>query len=87
VEALTITHGEIMEALAAAQRDAPDDAVTVTELVEATGLHRNRVLAALKAIHAKGQLRAHRKWIDGIDGRRTHVPAYTLVASPKKRRG
>jgi DNA-binding transcriptional ArsR family regulator len=82
VEALTITHADILDALAAATA-APEGAATVIELAEASGMSIRSVRAALAKLAQKGQLITHRVERPRIDGQRGLVPAYTLLAPPK----
>lgn len=81
-DALTITHAEIMDALAAAST-APEGAATVAELVATTGYAEKRVRDALRSFAAAGRLGVHRVIRTGIDGRQTPVPAYTVKPAPR----
>ena len=74
---LVVTEADLLEALASAS-DAPEDARTVQQMADETGLHAWRIQKALRALHAQGRLQAHRVPHVGIDGRRGMIPAYTI---------
>jgi predicted transcriptional regulator len=78
--AIAITQNEVIEALAAAVRAATGDGMTVSEMVEATGWPRSKVLKALKTLRAQGMLRTQEVWRESIDGRTRPVPGYRIVA-------
>lgn len=79
---IIVTEADLLDALATAST-APEDAKTAHEMARETGLALWAVQKALRALHAEGRLRAHRKPHVGIDGRRGLVPAYTIL--PKRR--
>jgi alkylated DNA nucleotide flippase Atl1 len=81
-----ITEAEILEALAVANA-GPSDARTLNEIAAASGIGERRVHRALLAFKAEGRLSVHRVTREGIDGRRTSVPGYTITPAPKRKRG
>lgn len=80
---MTITEAELLEALSDAQRNQPEGQ-TVTELADATGVHRRRVLQALRAFQKQNRLQVRQAHRLGINGRAQPVPVYTIL--PKKKR-
>lgn len=75
----TITTGELLEALAAAARgNVPEDARTVNELSEASGVSIRRVRAALALLNRVGRLESFQVVRPALDGRASRVPAYTI---------
>lgn len=81
---VAITEAELLDAIAEkAGKQGPDEARTVQELCEATGMKHVRVLAALKVFGKQGRLIVHRVHRAAIDGTLRPVPAYTVA--PKKR--
>lgn len=81
--AISVTESELLEALTSAQRAGPDGQ-TATELAEATGVGRRRVLDALRAFQKEGRLQVRQAHRLGINGRAQPVPVYTIL--PKKKR-
>jgi len=79
----SITANELLEALASAQREQPDGQ-TVTEMAEATGVNRRKVLDALRVIQKEGRLQVRQAHRIGINGRAQPVPVYTIL--PRKKR-
>lgn len=75
----SVTEAELLDALAlACAGDAPDDARTVQEMADASGLHIRRVRAALVTLKAQGRLTAYQVTREALDGRAARVPAYTI---------
>lgn len=78
---LTITEGDILEALREALEqgtDAPDDAYTANELAEATGVHIRKTRAILTEILKRGEAEVVKVRRTGMDGRNSLVPAYRM---------
>lgn len=78
---MKITEAELFDALAAVTA-APDDARTVRELADATGVSTTRTKAALQRLAAAGRLQVHRVTRVRIDGQSQLVPAYTIRGAP-----
>jgi prolyl-tRNA editing enzyme YbaK/EbsC (Cys-tRNA(Pro) deacylase) len=77
---MKITEQELIAALAdATKSEAPEDARTVQQLALAAGVPPSRVVKTLNALHAQGRVVPHRVPHIAIDGRRTTVPAYTIL--------
>lgn len=75
-----VTEADLLDALAAATSgEGPEGARTVVEIVEETGIHINRVRAALKAMQVAGRLQVHRARRADMSGRVQTVPAYTVT--------
>lgn len=84
---MRITTSEILDALAAAVGGtAPDEAMTVEDMVRATGVSVKRVRESLKVLAAQDRLGVHRVTRQGIDGRQAVVPAYTIKPAPRATR-
>jgi prolyl-tRNA editing enzyme YbaK/EbsC (Cys-tRNA(Pro) deacylase) len=84
---VAVTEAELVAALAEAIRsEAPEDARTVQQLALAAGVPTSRVIKTLNLLHADGRVVAHRVPHVAIDGRRTTVPAYTILPPPKGKR-
>jgi DNA-binding transcriptional regulator YhcF (GntR family) len=79
---ITISEGEILEALAVAKCHAPAEAESIEEMAKRTGLAPNTVRKALLKFRAEGRMQIHRRDHIALDGRRMRVPAYTIT--PKK---
>jgi hypothetical protein len=84
---VTITHAELLDALATAST-APEDAQTVGEICAATGIPIRRVRDGLRALQAAGRLGVHSVMRPDLGGRMQRVPAYTIhpATKPKARR-
>lgn len=63
----------------------PEDGVSVSELVEATGMHRGRICAALKKAIADGRVVTFRAWRQTISGVSRRQPVYRLAKGEKRR--
>jgi len=81
---VSVTENELLEALSRAQRADPDGQ-TVTEMVEATGVGRRKVLDALRVIQKEGRLQVRQAHRLGINGRAQPVPVYTILPKKAKR--
>jgi len=82
---LTITRGELLEALARAAPGAgPSKARTVVEMVRETKMSETHIRRALKAHQEHGRLRVHRVIRPALDGRQCVVPAYTILPTKRK---
>lgn len=85
---IQITESEILDALAASSATpAPKEYRTLTEIVKATkGVVGERtVRKALQQYHADGRLVTMRVAHQGIDGRRSSIPAYAILPVKQKR--
>lgn len=83
---LRITEAELLDALAVAARgNAPENARTVPELAEETGMHQNRIRKALHAFKLAGRLLVHPIYREALDGRRAKTTGYTIAPAPKSR--
>ena len=80
----TITYAEILDALQQAGT-APADAMTMTELADATGFCRGKVRQDLGKLQREGRLLVHRVRRQKLDGNTQVVPAYTIAPKGKKR--
>lgn len=81
---LAITQTEILEALAAAAAgDAPNEARTLQELAESTGVTSLKVRRALLEYQKQGRLANHRVQRLAIDGTQRWVAAYTILPAKK----
>jgi hypothetical protein len=80
---ISVTESELLDALASAQRVQPDGQ-TVTEMADATGVDRRKVLNALRVIHKEGRLQVRQAHRLGINGRAQPVPVYTILPKKKK---
>ena len=74
-----ITVSEWLTELERLQAKGDDAGQTTGEMCEASGLHLNRINAVLHEAHRQGRLRVTRKAITTLDGRRSTVPAYTIL--------
>jgi hypothetical protein len=74
----SITHAELLDALAQALPTAPNDARTVDELCQATGWNETRVRKSLRAYMQQGKLMPHTVRRPAIDGTLRPTTAYTL---------
>lgn len=81
---LTITEGELLEALAHSQKPGEEGARTVEDMALASGLAPERVRRALKALQRDGRLTVYRVRRPAIDGRQTIVPAYSITKKKTK---
>jgi DNA-binding IclR family transcriptional regulator len=72
-----MTEAELLEALALAST-APEDARTVAEMAEASGISKDRVRQALGTLQRRGRLVVHRVRRLDISGHPQLVPAYTI---------
>lgn len=80
---VTITEAELMDALASSIRsEAPEDARTVHQLAKVAGVPESRIAKTLRALASEGRVVPHRVPHVGVDGRRTTVPAYTILPAP-----
>lgn len=75
---ISVTESELLEALAAAGA-APEDARTVAEMSELVGYGTTTVRQTLGTLAKAGRLQTHFVERLRIDGRRTKVPAYTIL--------
>jgi prolyl-tRNA editing enzyme YbaK/EbsC (Cys-tRNA(Pro) deacylase) len=84
---VTVTESELIDALSAAiNSQAPEDARTVHQLARASGVPESRVVKTLRALHEEGRVIAHRVPYTALDGRKTTVPAYTILPAKKAKR-
>jgi DNA-binding IscR family transcriptional regulator len=84
---VTITQAELLEALVEASRNpSADNARTVEEIVEATGVSTPLVRRALAQYAKAGRLAVFRVQRSYIDGRRGLKPGYTILPAPKGKR-
>jgi hypothetical protein len=82
---ITITTGELLDALSKAKAGAGnDDAQTIREMVASAGICRHTVMAALQSLAKEGRLQTHKVRRTGIDGVTRTLPGYTIL--PAKRR-
>lgn len=83
---VSITTTEILDAIQAAQVETknPDGALTVQEMVQATGYTRRKIEETLARIKAEGRLRRYHVKRERLDGVMRGVPAYAVV--PKRKR-
>lgn len=82
---IVITEGDLLDALASAST-APEDARTMAQLSLETGMGVRKLTAAMHALNAAGRLRVHRVSKIALDGRRSLVPAYTILPAKKAKR-
>lgn len=78
---VTITAEDILNALVTAST-APEDARTMSEIRQETGIGEKRLRAALVTIRDEGRLQVHRVVRRDLSGKPQQVPAYTIA--PKK---
>ena len=84
--ATLITQNDLLDALRTANA-APAEARTVNELAELTQWSAKRIREAIGHLAMQDRVATHRVPHRGIDGRNTHVPAYTILpAKPVKRK-
>lgn len=80
-----ITTAELLDALARATAgDGPDDAKTLSEWSDATGISPLRLKRAFHELQRQDRLLAHRVRRARMDGLMTLVPAYTILPAKKK---
>lgn len=85
--AIAITQAEILNALAAAATgDAPNEARTLAELSESTGVTALKVQRALKEYQKQGRLANHRVQRLAIDGTQRWVAAYSILPEKNGKR-
>lgn len=78
---IAITQNELLEAVAASITTGPEDARTIQEIMQETGLSRERVRQALMQYNREGRLQSHPVVRRAIDGHFRKVPGY-IVTSP-----
>lgn len=78
---IRVTEADLLAALETAS-DAPEDARTVLEIREATGIGEKRLRRAMTALRDEGRLMLHKVVRRALDGKAIMVPAYTIA--PKK---
>ena len=84
---LTITESELIDALASATKsEAPEDARTAHQLARAAGVPESRIMKTLRVLNEEGRVVPHRVPHIALDGRRTTVPAYTILPAKKAKR-
>lgn len=81
--AISITEGELLEALAHSQKPGEDGARTVQEMAADTGLSEERVRKALQAFQRQGRLTVYRVRRTAIDSSQRIVPAYSITKRKK----
>jgi DNA-binding transcriptional regulator PaaX len=77
-----ITTDEILDALVTAST-APEDARTMAEIKQETGIGEKRLRRALVSIRDEGRLQVHHVVRRDLSGKPQKVPAYTIA--PRKR--
>lgn len=82
MSSVTITEGDLLDALVTASA-APEDARTVAEIQQTTGIGEKRLRRAMLALQSDGRLQVHRVVRRSLDGRAVLVPAYTVT--PKRK--
>jgi hypothetical protein len=80
---IQITESDILAELARLGT-APSDAMTIMELVDATGFSRGKVQQDLGKLHRAGRILVHRVKRQRLDGQMTTVPAYTVTKGKKR---
>lgn len=78
---MTITTADILDALITAST-APEDARTMAEIRQETGIGEKRLRAALVTIRDEGRLQVHHVVRRDLSGKPQKVPAYTIA--PKR---
>jgi hypothetical protein len=80
---VSVTESELLDALAlTVPGDGPEDARTVAEMVQATGIYIRRIRHALARLQQEGRLTVHQVVRRDLAGRRSVVPAYTITPKP-----
>jgi hypothetical protein len=74
---IEITTADILAALETAS-NAPEDARTMAEIKQETGVGEKRLRAALVAIREEGRLQVHHVVRRDLSGKSQKVPAYTI---------
>lgn len=82
---IVITEAEILAELVKVSA-APEDAMTMVEIADATGYSRGKVRQDLAKIHRAGRLLVHRVVRRKMDGGSQIVPAYTVAPKKKAKR-
>jgi len=82
---VSITTNELLEAIRKAQRSIKDPGgfTTITEMRDASGMCRNAIAHHLRLFKQAGRLECRRVPREGLDGRRTMVPAYRVTKGTK----
>lgn len=82
---VSITTNELLEAIRKAQRSIKDPGgfTTITEMRDASGMCRNAIAHHLQLFKQAGRLECRRVQREGLDGRRTVVPAYRVTKGTK----
>ena len=80
MDRITVSEGELIQALQEAFRTRPDGEgyLTTVELSEATGMSHEIIMQALKKLKLSGRLEAGRVYREDLGGRFNKVPAYRL---------
>ena len=82
---VSITTNELLEAIRKAQQSIKDPGgfTTITEMRDASGMCRSAIAHHLRLFKQAGRLECRRVPREGLDGRRTMVPAYRVTKGTK----
>ena len=83
MESVRITESELLDALANATGEGPDDARTAQEMADDAGIPVARVRRALQQLARAGRLESHRVRRPDLSGRLQVLPAYTIRPAVK----
>lgn len=81
---VALSEADILDALAGARTNVPEDAETIAEMASRTGLAVATVRRFVLSLHASGRVQVHRREHVALDGRVMKVPVYTIVRAKKK---
>lgn len=83
--AIAITESELLDALAAAvPSKGPDDAKTLKEIAQASGLDERKVRVALQQLQAQGRLQTHRIQRERLNGHPMTYVGFTILPQQRK---
>jgi DNA-binding GntR family transcriptional regulator len=77
-----VTENELLDALREARPTAPDDALTVKDICNLTGWHREKVQDAIGRLAMQNRIEVHKVSRPDIGGRPVTRSAYRIL--PKK---
>lgn len=85
MDRITVSEGELIQALQEAFRTKPDGEgyLTTNEISEATGMSREITIQTLRKLKLSGRLESGRVYREDLGGRFNRIPAYRLNGHEK----
>jgi hypothetical protein len=82
---IAITEGELLDALAHAMPGkGPDDAKTLREIAQASGLDERKVRTALQQLQVQGRLQTHKIQRARLNGHPMTYTGFTILPAKKR---